>query len=91
MTRYVEASRTESLSTRLFSLAGRKATRIAYSYLVEAQERGREFPRLMQVYHDVVSLGEAALVFTYRAGAGYFEQGLPIYEKILESVRWDGE
>jgi RsiW-degrading membrane proteinase PrsW (M82 family) len=89
--RYVEAAVTESLTTRRTTIAGRKGTRITYSYLVEAQDTGREFPQLIQVYHDVIFLEEGALVFTYRAGAGFFEQGLPLYAKILESVRWDEE
>ncbi len=89
--RYVEAAETESLSTRLISVGGIRGTRVAYSYLVEAQELDQVFPRLMQTYCDVIFRGDSALVFTYRAGAGYFEQGLSEYTKILKNLRWEDE
>jgi RsiW-degrading membrane proteinase PrsW (M82 family) len=89
--RYVEVTETESLSTRLVSVGGKRATRVAYSFLVEARELDQVFPRLMQVYSDVIYRGDSALVFTYKAGAGYFEQGLFEYVKILENLRWEDE
>ena len=89
--RYVEATETESLSTRSIAIGGRRGTRVAYSYLLDSQARVQVFPRLMQVYCDVIFQGDSALVFTYRAGAGYFEQGLPEYVKILDNLRWEDE
>jgi len=89
--RFVEVTETESLTTREISLAGEKATRIIYSYAVTAQEMGRDFPQLIQVYSDVIVRNGSALVLMYKAGAGFFEQGLPIYEKILQSLRWERE
>ncbi|NOR15107.1 MAG: PrsW family intramembrane metalloprotease [Candidatus Aminicenantes bacterium] len=89
--RYVEAAETESLSTRIISIGGKRGTRVAYSYLVEAQELNQVFPRLMQVYCDVIVRGDSALVFTFRAGAGYFEQGLSEYANILKNLRWEDE
>ena len=88
---YVEATATKSLKTRRITIAGRRATRIAYSYLVSAPTTPLDFPQLIQVYSDVILREGSALVLTYKAGAGYFELGLPIYEKILKSLRWDSE
>ncbi len=85
---YVETTQTQSLSVEDILVGGKKAKRLAYSFLVKEKGAGHEFPKLMQVYKDIVFHGDFFLIFTCRASAEYFLKGSEQYEKILMSVKW---
>ena len=63
--------------------------RLSYSFIQQNEDANEVFPRLIQVHVDLIPLDGPVLVFVYRASAEHFSQGLPLYEEILNSVRWD--
>jgi RsiW-degrading membrane proteinase PrsW (M82 family) len=72
-------------------IGGRPGRRIAYSTLSRDLKSPYEFPRLTQVFTDVVPVGGRVFIFTMTARVGDFEKSVASYEKILRSVRWDSE
>jgi RsiW-degrading membrane proteinase PrsW (M82 family) len=87
---YVEVTDTESFMVNDITIGEKKGKRIAYSYMEKPPGIESEFPELIKVYTDVISLDKYTFIFTYKAGSGYFYAGLTRYEKILESIKWKG-
>jgi hypothetical protein len=86
---FVETMETESMTVEDTRIGGKKATRLSYSFVQDAEDADDVFPRFIQVYADLVPLDGRFLIFVYRASADHFTRGLPLYEKMLRSVRWD--
>jgi len=86
---FVETMETESMTVEDTRIGGKKAKRLSYSFVQDAEEADDPFPRLIQVYTDLVPLEGRFLIFVYRASAEHFSWGLPLYEQMLRSVRWD--
>ena len=89
LTQFVETMETESMTVGDTRIGGKKAKRLSYSFVRDAEEADDPFPRLIQVYTDLVPLEGRFLIFVYRASAEHFSRGLPLYEQMLRSVRWD--
>jgi RsiW-degrading membrane proteinase PrsW (M82 family) len=87
--RLVETMETESMTVEDTRIGGKKATRLSYSFVQDAKDADDVFPRFIQVYADIVPAEGRFLIFVYRASAAHFARGLPLYEKMLRSVRWD--
>jgi RsiW-degrading membrane proteinase PrsW (M82 family) len=87
---YVEVTDTESFMVNDINIGEKKGKRIAYSYLKKPPGIDSEFPELIKVYTDVISLDRYTFVFTYKAGSRDFNAGLTRYAKILESIKWKG-
>ncbi len=89
LTRFVEAMETESMTVEDTRIGGKKGTRLSYSFLQGDEDANEIFPRLVQVHADLIPLNGAFQIFVYRASAEHFSRGLPLYEGILRSVRWE--
>jgi RsiW-degrading membrane proteinase PrsW (M82 family) len=87
---YVEVTDTESFIVNDITIGEKKGKRIAYSYIKKPPGIESEFPELIKVYTDVISLDQYTFVFTYKAGSRDFNAGLARYAKILESIKWKG-
>ncbi|MGB2907902.1 MAG: PrsW family glutamic-type intramembrane protease [Candidatus Aminicenantaceae bacterium] len=87
--RFVEVMETESMTVEDTRIGGKKGMRLSYSFIRQNEDENDVFPRLIQVHTDLIPLDGPVLVFIYRASAEHFSQGLPLYEEILNSVRWD--
>ncbi len=90
-TKYIKSTETESLMVRDIKAGGREGKRIAYSYLTNKNSLRHEFPQMQKVYADIISFKNHVFVFTYRASVGDFDEGLTMYEKIMESLKWENE
>jgi hypothetical protein len=88
--KYVDVTDTESFMVNDITIGEKKGKRIAYSYMEKPPGLDSEFPELIKVYADVISLDRYTFVFTYKAGSGDFNEGLNRYAKILESIKWKG-
>jgi RsiW-degrading membrane proteinase PrsW (M82 family) len=86
--RYVGPVRTESFLVEGIEIAGKKGQRIVYSFLEKSKVEGSRFPQLIKVYTDVIVQDNENIIFTYTADSSHFEEGLPLYNKILGSLRW---
>jgi RsiW-degrading membrane proteinase PrsW (M82 family) len=87
---YVEVTDTASFMVNDITIGEKKGKRIAYSYINIPQGIESEFPVLIKVYTDVISLDQYTFVFTYKANSEHFNAGLTRYAKILESIKWKG-
>jgi hypothetical protein len=87
---YVEVTDTTSFMVNDITIGEKKGKRIAYSYMNKPLGIESEFPVLIKVYTDVISLDQHTFVFTYKANAENFNAGLTRYAKILESIKWKG-
>jgi RsiW-degrading membrane proteinase PrsW (M82 family) len=87
---YVEVTDTTSFMVNDITIGEKKGKRIAYSYMNKPPGIESEFPELIKVYTDVISLDQHTFVFTYKANAENFNAGLTRYAKILESIKWKG-
>lgn len=87
---YVEVTDTESFMVNDITIGEKKGKRIAYSYIKKPPGIESEFPELIKVYTDVISLDQYTFVFTYKAGSRDFNAGLARYAKILETIKWKG-
>jgi RsiW-degrading membrane proteinase PrsW (M82 family) len=85
---YVDITDTESFMVNDITIGEKKGKRIAYSYMEKPPGLDSEFPELIKVYTDVISLDKYTFVFTYKADSGHFNAGLTRYAKILESIKW---
>ena len=72
------------------TIGEKKGKRIAYSYMNKPPGIESEFPVLIKVYTDVISIDHYTFVFTYKANSENFNAGLTRYAKILESIKWKG-
>jgi RsiW-degrading membrane proteinase PrsW (M82 family) len=92
LAQFVEADKTESLLISDIVIDGKPGKRIAYSYLDreahDEQPGWDDFPRLIDVYTDVIYLGDHVFLLTYRAPAEIFRRSLPQHKKILRSIKW---
>ena len=86
--RYVGPIRTESFLIESIDIGGKKGRRIAYSFLEKSEPTGSDFPHLIKVYTDVFAHKSAYIVISYKADSAYFENGVPQYNKILGSLKW---
>ncbi len=87
--RYVEAVDPTSFLVENFTVNGKKAYRIAYSYLEEHQAKDPLFPSFIQVYTDILITDKNIFSFTYKAGSSQFKEGLSVYNNILKSITFD--
>jgi hypothetical protein len=87
---YVEVTETESFMVNDITIAKEKGKRIAYSYLEKPPGIESEFPELIKVYTDVISIDKYTFIFTYKARSEHFNAGFPRYTEILESIKWKG-
>ncbi|MBN1222299.1 MAG: hypothetical protein JXB23_03570 [Candidatus Aminicenantes bacterium] len=87
--RYLESVQTESILIETMQLSGKKARRIAYSYLEKGRRPEFPFPEFIKVYTDIITLNEDVIVFSYKAASEHFEEGLLLYDRILNSLKWD--
>jgi RsiW-degrading membrane proteinase PrsW (M82 family) len=85
---YVEVTDTESFMVNDITIAEKKGKRIAYSYIKKPPDIESEFPELIKVYTDVISLEKYTFIFTYKASSQDFNVGLTRYVKILDSIKW---
>ena len=85
---YVEVTDTASFMVSDITIGEKKGKRIAYSYMNKPPGIEPEFPELIKVYTDVISLDQYTFVFTYKANAENFNAVLTRYAKILESIKW---
>ena len=88
---FVETMETESMTVEDTRIGGKKATRLSYSFVQDARDADDVFPRFIQVYADLVPIDSRFLIFVYRASADHFSRGLPLYDKLIRSVRWDAK
>lgn len=86
--RYVDPVRTESFLVEGIDIGGKKGRRTAYSFLEKSETKEARFPQLIKVYTDVFVHKKEYIVFSYKADSAYFEDGLPHYNKILGSLKW---
>ena len=86
--RYVDLARTESLLVEGIHIGGKKGRRIAYSFLKKSETKGALFPQLIKVHTDVFVHDNEYIIFSYKADSAHFEKGLPQYNKILASLKW---
>ena len=84
--RYVEAVDPTSFLVENFTITGKKAYRIAYSYLEEHQAKDPLFPSFIQVYTDILITEKNIFSFTYKAESSQFKEGLSVYDNILKSL-----
>lgn len=85
---YVEVPDTESFMINDITIGKEKGKRIAYSYIDKSPGLDSEFPELIKIYTDVISIDKYTFVFTYKAGSRHFNAGLTRYAKILGSIKW---
>ena len=88
---FVETMESESMTVEDTRIGGKKATRLSYSFVQDARDADDVFPRFIQVYADLVPIDSRFLIFVYRASADHFSRGLPLYDKLIRSVRWDAK
>jgi len=86
--RYIEPVRTESFLVETIELGDKKGRRIAYSFLEKSEIKRARFPQLIKSYVDLFRQDNVYIIFSYTANSAHFEEGLPLYRKILDSVRW---
>jgi RsiW-degrading membrane proteinase PrsW (M82 family) len=87
--RYVDVSDTASLNIREEQKAGKKWTRIAYSYIDTPLASEEEFPVLYKVYSDVFFRQNRVFIFLFKAPSRSFDEGLKPFERILKTVSWE--
>jgi RsiW-degrading membrane proteinase PrsW (M82 family) len=86
--RYVEAVTPVSFLVENIIISGKKAHRVAYSYLDQNQAEESLFPDVIQAYTDILITQNNIFSFTYKAESSQFEEGLVVYSKILKSLEW---
>ena len=87
-TKYIGSIKTESLIIKDTKIGGREGKRLAYSYLIHQKSLQHEFAQLQKVYKDIISFRNHVFIFTYRALSEDFDNGLPLYQKIMKSLKW---
>ena len=87
--RYVEAVTPTSFLVENIIISGRKAYRVAYSYLEEHKAKEHLFPDFINVYTDILITENNIFSFTYKAESSQFKEGLSVYNNILKSLEWN--
>ena len=86
---YVESVNPTSFLVENIIISGKKAYRVAYSYLEKNNANENLFPNFMEVYTDIIITENNIFTFTYRAESSQFEEGRTIYNNILKSLEWN--
>ena len=84
--RYVEVVDPTSFLVENLTISGKKAYRVAYSYLEEHNTKGHLFPNFIKAYTDILITDNNIFSFTYKAESSQFKEGLSAYDKILKSL-----
>jgi RsiW-degrading membrane proteinase PrsW (M82 family) len=85
---YVEAVTPTSFLVENIIISGKKAYRVAYSYLDKNRVKEMLFPNFIKVYTDIIITERTVFSFTYKAKSTQFEAGLAVYNKILKNCEW---
>jgi protease PrsW len=70
------------------SLGGTSGVRLKYSYMRPSQ--GNWVPEQVLVFTDIVPRGSRTYIFSFQASRQSFDEDLPLYSAILQSVTWYG-
>jgi hypothetical protein len=87
--RYVEAANPTSFLVENIVISGKKAYRVAFSYMEKTQSKENLFPNFIKVYTDIFVTENNIISFTYKAEASQFREGLAVYNTILKSLKWN--
>jgi RsiW-degrading membrane proteinase PrsW (M82 family) len=87
--RFVEVVNPTSFLVENIIISGKKAYRVAYSYLEQDQAKENPFPDYTKLYTDILITDDTIFSFTYKAESSQFKEGLLVYDKILKSLKWN--
>jgi RsiW-degrading membrane proteinase PrsW (M82 family) len=87
--RFVEAVNPTSFLVENIIISGKKAYRVAYSYLEERKVKEHLFPNFVKAYTDIIITEKNIFSFTYKAESSQFKDGLFVYDTILKSLDWN--
>jgi RsiW-degrading membrane proteinase PrsW (M82 family) len=87
--RYVEGANPTSFLVENIVISGKKAYRVAFSYMEKTQSKENLFPNFIKVYTDIIITENNIISFTYKADASQFREGLAVYNTILKSLKWN--
>jgi len=87
--RYLGAVQTKSFLVEPIQVKEKKGQRIAYSYLEKNTLPDSLFPEFIKVYTDIFPSGKNFIILTYKAASDHFEEGLLLYQRIMDSLKWD--
>jgi RsiW-degrading membrane proteinase PrsW (M82 family) len=85
---YVEPVSPTSFMVENIVISGKKAYRVAYSYIEKNQSNETLFPRFFKVYTDILITEKSIFTFTYKSESPQFKEGLAVYNNILKSLEW---
>jgi RsiW-degrading membrane proteinase PrsW (M82 family) len=87
--KYLESVTPTSFLVENIIISGKKAYRVAYSYLENNQAKKSMFPKFIEIYTDIIITENNIFSFTYKAESSQFEGGLAVYNTILKSLEWN--